>query len=69
MIALQGFIQNSIDDVAAKRKRNQFKATAVKVAILCLSGGATVLLGLNLGPGPDASMKNIAFASPLRSRC
>lgn len=58
---IQNFIKSSIDDVGAKRKRNQRKATVVKVSILCLSGGATLMLGLNLGPSAEVSLKNIAF--------
>lgn len=59
---LQGFIKSSIGDVAAKRKLNQRKATVVKVLILTMSGGATILLGLNLGPMAEAALKNVAFA-------
>ena len=58
---LKSFIKSSIDDVGAKRKRNQTKATLVKVLILCLSGGATLVLGLNLGSSAEVSLKNIAF--------
>jgi len=58
---LRGFIAASIADVGSKRKRNQRKATVVKVAILFMSGGATILLGLNLGSFAEAPLKNIAF--------
>jgi len=59
---LQRFIKSSIDDVGRKRKVNQGRATIVKVLILCMSGGATVLLGLNLGPSTEVPLKNVAFA-------
>jgi hypothetical protein len=58
---LRGFIAASIKDVGNKRKRNQHKATAVKVAILFMSGGATILLGLNLGSFAETPLKNTAF--------
>lgn len=59
---LQGFIKSSIADVGNKRKLNQNKATTVKVMILCMSAGATILLGLSFGPAVEATTKNIAFA-------
>lgn len=59
---LQRFIKSSIDDVGRKRKLNQRRATIVKVLILSLSGGATILLGLNLGPAAELPLKNVAFA-------
>lgn len=59
---LSEFVQSSIADVSKKRKLNQRRATAIKVVILCTSGGATILLGLNLDQTMDVSVKNIAFA-------
>jgi len=59
---LQSFIRSSIDDVGRKRRLNQNKATTVKMLILCMSGGATILLGLNLGPVAEQPFKNVAFA-------
>jgi hypothetical protein len=59
---LQSFIKSSIGDVGRKRKLNQQRATIVKVLILCMTGGATLLLGLNLGPAAELPLKNVAFA-------
>ena len=58
---LESYLKSSIDDVGKKRLRNQRKATAVKLTILCLSGGATLLLGLDLGLSVDPWLKRAAF--------
>ena len=58
---LSEFVKSSIADVSKKRKLNQRRATAIKVMILCTSGGATILLGLNLDQTMEISVKNIAF--------
>jgi hypothetical protein len=59
---LQEYVDKSIKDIGNKRKINQRRATVVKMLILCMSGGATILLGLNLGPSAEVSLKNVAFA-------
>jgi hypothetical protein len=59
---LQGYLGSSIKDVGDKRKKNQQRATSIKVVILCLSGGATVLLGLDIGTQAQLPLKNLAFA-------
>ncbi|NMF82036.1 SLATT domain-containing protein [Nodosilinea sp. P-1105] len=59
---LQGYLESSIKDVGRKRKINQQRATSIKVLILCLSGGATVLLGLDIGMHAQLPLKNLAFA-------
>lgn len=59
---LQSYLVGSIGDVSKKRRTNQFRATNIKVFILCLSGGATLLLGLDLGQVAELPLKNLAFA-------
>lgn len=39
-------IQVSIDSVSNKRKKNQIKASILKISTLILSGGTTILIGL-----------------------
>jgi len=59
---LQSYLEESIKDVRNKRRMNRRRATLIKLLILCLSGGATVLLGLDIGMNAQLPMKNIAFA-------
>ncbi|MFM7235725.1 MAG: SLATT domain-containing protein [Cyanobium sp.] len=59
---LQSYLEESIKDIRRKRKMNRQRATFIKLLILCLSGGATVLLGLDIGMNAQLPMKNLAFA-------
>jgi hypothetical protein len=59
---LEGWTKSSIDYVNGARKTNRSKATGIKVGMLCLSGLATILLGLNIAAGVDLQFKNVAFA-------
>lgn len=59
---LQDYLDKSIADVGKKRRTNQGRATQVKMLILCLSGAATILLGLELGELAQLPLKNVAFA-------
>jgi hypothetical protein len=58
---LTEFIQSSITDVGNKRKLNRKHATWIKMLILCMSGAATIFLGLNLGSHTESALKNAAF--------
>ena len=60
---LHDYLESSIADIAMKRRLNQTRATNIKVLILCLSGGATLLLGLDLGKLAELPLKNLAFAA------
>src|SRR6187431_3059560 len=59
---LEKWANDSIKYVNSARKTNRAKATGIKVSVLCLSGGATILLGLNIATGAELQLKNIAFA-------
>ena len=54
-------IESSIENVGEKRRRNQRRATIVRLTTLVFSASATILLGLNIG-GFEVGFKNIAFA-------
>lgn len=53
-------IKESIAIVGDKRRKNQKRASIIKMALLVLSGSATILLGLNLS-GQELIFKSIAF--------
>lgn len=59
---LEQWAKSSIDYVNTARKANRTKATGIKVVVLCLSGGATILLGLTITAEVDLQFKNVAFA-------
>lgn len=59
---LQSFLKLSIEDIGKKRKLNQRRATWAKLLILCMSGGATILLGIDISAAVEVPLKNAAFA-------
>jgi uncharacterized membrane protein len=53
-------IKESIEDTRRNKKRNQNRASYIKIAIIFLSSAVTVLLGLQI-LGMEKSFKDIAF--------